>query len=290
MFDTENHSQLEEMLCFLFADEEYSILPRNSKRNQLHTALESERFEDASRLIGSGSETNLVECFESREKFFKSSLHIIAAINDTQQATELCRQLLQRISNTKNREYLLNMTTVDEFNIHGTTVRARVAAIHIAAYSNNSGVVRMLCEEYGVDTNCSTSEMLKEKPIRSITALHWAAWSWHTEVVKVLLDNKADLNARRTDDGATALHTAAYSGHREIVKLLLDNKADVNARRTNDDATPLYFAAQNGHTDVVKVLIDNKADVNARSPRYFGEKPVDAARRNHHSAIVDLFR
>jgi len=32
---------------------------------------------------------------------------------DKEQASKLCKQLLERISNRKNTEYLLNMTTVD---------------------------------------------------------------------------------------------------------------------------------------------------------------------------------
>jgi len=324
--DIINHASLissSTQFCFTcFADEEYSILPKISNRNELHKALEKESFEEASRLVGSESETHLVECFE-REKIHKSCLHIIAAMRDTEQATRLCRQLLERISNKKNREYLLNMTTVDEFDMVVWKDRARVAAIHIAAYNGNSGVVRLLCQEYGVDVNCSTSEALEEQPRKGITALEWAAMVGHTEVVKVLLDNNADVNARRTDDGATPLDAAAYNGHTEVVKLLLDNNADVNARRTSDDgATPLYIAADNGHTEVVRLLLDNNADVNARhadygsTPLYAaaynghtevvkllldnnantkvkacnGEKPVDAARRNRHSDIVELLK
>ena len=94
------------------------------------SALENGRFELANRLIRSENETHLLECFEAREK---SCLHIITAIRDTQWANKLCRQLLHRMSNAKNREYLLNMTTVDEFEFIGTKVPARVAAIHIAA-------------------------------------------------------------------------------------------------------------------------------------------------------------
>ena len=126
----------------------------------MHTALENERFEDASRLIASSSEADLVECFQSLERSFKSCLHIIAAIADKQQASKLCKELMERIENAVNREYLLNMRTVIEYDVSGEKYHARVAAIHIAAYNGNSGVVRLLCQEYGVDVNCSTSEAL----------------------------------------------------------------------------------------------------------------------------------
>jgi len=104
---------------FFVADKEYthSILPRIPKKNQLHDALENERFEDASRFIASSSEADLVESFESTEGSYRSCLHIIAAISDTQVATNLCKELMKRIENAMNREYLLNMRTVNEFDM-----------------------------------------------------------------------------------------------------------------------------------------------------------------------------
>jgi len=316
-----NHMHFSNTYAFFVADEEYSILPRSAKKNQLHEALESERFEDASRLIASNTEAYLVECFESPERSFKSCLHIIAGMSNTEQATKLCRELVERIRNAINRKCLLNMTTVDEFDMVGWKVRVRVAAIHIAAYNGNSGVVRLLCQEYGVDVNCSTSETLEDEPKKGITALEWAARKGYTEVVKALLDNKANTNVNRHNGvtplyiavqeghtdvvkqllhgkadvnascrtaNATPLHMAAWKGHREIAKLLLHHKANVNASTCTDGATPLYIAAQKGRSEIVKLLLAKKAKVNAG--RADGDKPIDAARRNHHLEIVKLLQ
>jgi len=190
-----NHTTSFAYSVLFVTDEEGNILPRNAKKNQLHEALENERFEYASRLIESNSEAYLVECFESLEGSFKSCLHIIAGMSDTEQATKLCRELTERIRNAMNRQCLLAMTTVHEFDMVGLKVRARVAAIHIAAYNGYSEVVRLLCQEYGVDVKCSTSEKLEDEPKKGIKALEWAARKGHTEVVTALLDSKADVNA-----------------------------------------------------------------------------------------------
>jgi hypothetical protein len=48
----------------------------------------------------------------------------------------------------------------------------------------------------------------------------------------------------RDDQGATALHYATLSGHREIVELLLENGADINARDEQFDATPAGWAIE----------------------------------------------
>jgi len=106
---------------------------------------------------------------------------------------------------------------VDEFDMGGLTVCARVAAIHIAAYNGNSVVVKLLCQEYGVDVNCSTSQTLEEKPKRGLTPLEWAARKGHTATMKMLMDNKADVN-RSSKSGITPLHVAAHDEHTEAVE------------------------------------------------------------------------
>ena len=59
----------------------------------------------------------------------------------------------------------------------------------------------------------------------------------------------------------TPLQTAQY-GHADVVKVLIQNGADVNAV-DKYKRTALHIAVQEGHVDVVKVLIQNGVDVNA---------------------------
>ena len=54
---------------------------------------------------------------------------------------------------------------------------------------------------------------------------------------------------------------ASQVGHTDIVRLLLDEKSDVNASNTNGD-TPLYLASKNGKIEIVKQLSNTKVAVN----------------------------
>jgi ankyrin repeat protein len=55
-----------------------------------------------------------------------------------------------------------------------------------------------------------------------------------------------------------------YQGHVEIVRLLCDRGADVEAR-DNGGWRPLHYAAIYGHISVVKELIEERnAEINAR--------------------------
>ncbi len=53
--------------------------------------------------------------------------------------------------------------------------------------------------------------------------------SGHLDVVKLLVYEKADINAQ-SDGGGTALTRASIYGYIDIVKFLVENGADVNAR------------------------------------------------------------
>lgn len=79
----------------------------------------------------------------------------------------------------------------------------------------------------------------------------------YAEVARLVREEPGVLQ-RRGDDlvGRTPLHLAAQRGQEEIVRLLLKEGADVDARNTADSATPLHFAAENGHLSIVRLLVD----------------------------------
>jgi len=83
-----------------------------------------------------------------------------------------------------------------------------------------------------------------------------------TELVKVLLEKNADVNAKDTK-GVTPLVYAAAGGHEQIVKMLLDRGADVNAM-ANDGRRPLYISVARGDLPIARLLVDAKADVNIK--------------------------
>ena len=70
-----------------------------------------------------------------------------------------------------------------------------------------------------------------------------AAQAGSTAAVTLMLDLGFPIGVRlRGDDGATPLHVAAYCGSAEVVRLLLDRGADIEARDTTFRGTPLGWA------------------------------------------------
>lgn len=102
--------------------------------------------------------------------------------------------------------------------------------------------------------------------------------------------------------GATPLLFAAENGYTDIVKLLINNKADVNSAGMKgiEEATPLCIAAHKGNKDIVKILLDNDADVNVKGTLVYNEdlknasisrgliKPIEVAKRLGYKQILKL--
>lgn len=117
-----------------------------------------------------------------------------------------------------------------------------------------------------------------------VSPLFMAAHNGNAEIVKLLLNSKADVNTTRESDGITALLVASFIGNVDIVKILLTEKADVNVTRQTDDVSAIWIAAQEGHSEIVKLLISAKANVNATDT--YGMTPLYIASQNGYVEVV----
>ena len=128
------------------------------------------------------------------------------------------------------------------------------------------------------------------------TALHWALHTQHADVVQVLIDAGANIEAKdkkgyspllfacvigelvlvkklvaagagvrvTNDEGTACLAIAASRGHTETVRYLVD-LPEVEVDHADDEGrTALHWALYTKHADVVPVLIDAGADIEAR--------------------------
>ena len=71
------------------------------------------------------------------------------------------------------------------------------------------------------------------------------------DVVKLLLNAKANVETVRNYYGRTLLSWAAMNGHVDVVKLLLNANANIETA-DKSGRTLLSCPAMNGHVDVVK--------------------------------------
>ena len=107
--------------------------------------------------------------------------------------------------------------------------------------------------------------------------LSTAAFTGNAAAMKQALTGGADPNTKDPQSGSTLLATAALMGHTEIVALLLEHGADVNAR-SRDGGTALHAAAFLGRAEIVELLLDKGADTAIRNN--MGGTAIEGAKLN----------
>lgn len=101
------------------------------------------------------------------------------------------------------------------------------------------------------------------------------------EIVKKLIARDADVNK----PGWTPLHYAATAGQVEVMEILLEEHAFIDAESPNR-STPLMMAAKYGSTAAVKLLLEAGADVTMRNE--LGLSAVDFAQQGNRRDAADL--
>ena len=127
----------------------------------------------------------------------------------------------------------------------------------------------------------SPATQVDVRTARDESPLMLAALKGYMEVCRKLIARDADVNK----PGWTPLHYAATSGHVDIMRLLLDNNAYIDAASPNG-STPLMMAAMYGTTDAVKALLDAGADPSLKNS--LGLSAIDFARQVERDDAVAL--
>jgi ankyrin repeat protein len=159
--------------------------------------------------------------------------------------------------------------------------------------------------------------------VEGLYPIHYAVNSEMPRMVRFLIENKADVNARETeggytplhlvcrknfnmaknrleiaviliaagadvnavdDSGTTSLHMAVTGGLEELARLLIEYGADVNARTGYHELTPLHQASSGGHLAIIKLLLEKGADVNSASAA--GWTPLHAAKNRETAELL----
>ena len=208
-----------------------------------------------------------------------------------------------------------DMETVELLLSSGATVNVKndygVTPISLASENANLLAVQRLIKA-GADVNAASST--------GETPLMTAVRAGSIPVIKALIAAGADVNAKGGGRDQTALHWAVAQKQREIMRVLIDAKADLNARtelrrefvsfsRGNPQGgrltgiadhtlasdgsrpglrwinkgglTPLLFAARDGDLESVKMLVAGGANINATTG--IGETALMLAAHNDHT-------
>ena len=119
------------------------------------------------------------------------------------------------------------------------------------------------------------------------TALGIVTFAGNKEITEMLIKNGANVNFQDAF-GVAPIHGAARTNQLEVIKILLENKAEVNHPTTTGKETPLHYAARFNNPDVVKFLLEKGAVKDAKDAS--GNTPLDAAKKENADKVIPLLK
>jgi len=172
----------------------------------------------------------------------------------------------------------------EEVNVNlPISLDGRESYLGIAAKLNQTSIVQFLIQE---------GALVNYRDSGDKTALFYAFENGteNVELFRALLDAGANVNDKN-GIGHTPLSIACKKGHLDVVKLLLQNKAEINEPDTDTGDTPLIQAFKTGADKaaaMVELLLDNGASINCCNKQ--GDTPVmTAVKHRNESALSKLF-
>ena len=173
-------------------------------------------------------------------------------IRDSEGRTPLMSSIQSSRTDTV-KSLLKVLDNLEAFDTDGKT------AVHYAAISGITEIVRLLIEDHGANINKTTK--------LGWTPLHYAAHSWHPRIVELLATSGANCKAVTSkEDGArTAIHLVLLRpGRTRCISRLIAHGLCIE-QPDGAGNTPLHWAAQYGEPDSVKWLISKKANLESRT-------------------------
>ncbi|WP_417588337.1 ankyrin repeat domain-containing protein [Owenweeksia hongkongensis] len=117
------------------------------------------------------------------------------------------------------------------------------------------------------------------------TPLILAAYNNQVEMADKLIQSGADVNY--TFSQGSAIHGAAFKGHFDVLKLLVENGADIDEPDQNK-TTPLIYATLFGHTELAEYLYVNGADPNYSDAT--GSSAINYAESLNNEILLNTFK
>ena len=194
--------------------------------------------------------------------------------------------------------------------------------LHKSVFNSDTETTELIVKEakrrLGMGKGDALAKFINDKNNEGLTSIHYAANKGSIPLLKLLIDNGANVDAVTNlgknvmhmaaegnqpsmliyliteehqssqcvdESGSTPLHWACYAGAEEAVNFLLNLNVNIN-EQDKEKLTPLHLATNEGREKIVLKLLQKNADKNI--PNNKGELPIDIARKKNHKRIEQI--
>ena len=147
--------------------------------------------------------------------------------------------------------------------------------VHIAADYDREEVILALITEFGCDTNIADSN--------GWTLLHYACKEGNVNLVRTLIEHKADITAKNNQSNMPVHIAVKYDREEVILALITEFGCDTNIAGSNG-WTLLHYACKEGNVNLVRTLIEHKADITAKNNQ--SNMPVHIAVKYDREEVI----
>lgn len=172
---------------------------------------------------------------------------------------------------------------VASLNGHADVVRTLLANNANVEAIRGAGVVSMyMAQRYG---HALVDEPKAQNMHVTCTPLLVSSFGGHVDVVRLLLEAKANTQVQEGASGVTPLHAACEKGHTLVAEVLVNAGADVTTRTTMYAQTPLFLASRKGNVSIVALLLQKTVE-NINVPNDKSLTPLHIASHHGHADVV----
>ena len=180
-----------------------------------------------------------------------------------------CADQITPLMHAVNRGSLTILELLFEKGAQVDTTTAGWTVLHKAADMNNVPMVKLLLANHAdIEARSPKEFLLKKNPLARLGSD---------------FGDYDEVDASDADEGWTALLRAATNGQEAMLRLLIENSADIEARSPNN-GTPLTCAAEGNFGAIVDFLLKSGAYVHAED--HFGWKPLHRVMVNRGGEAV----
>lgn len=166
----------------------------------------------------------------------------------------------------------------------------------MVAIANHENKINNICH----DNNLIIDMLLEKKADigkpneNGYTPMIICAMNGEMEIMKKLIERKADVNEKDNENISVFAHAVMFAGRNnnndevqlknKMLDYLLENKADIHYSNINNQSA-LFLASHNGYLDMVKYCVEHDMDYNQRDIN--GISPMEQAYNRGHKHIAN---